>query len=117
MEEIFYASAVSLAARIRARELSSREVVEAYLARIEQVNPDLNAMVQLAADQARPEAAQADAALARGRLHGPLHGVPFTVKDWIEAAGLVCAAGEPSRATYVPAEDATVVTRMRQAGA
>jgi amidase len=77
--DITAASAGALADAIRAKTISSREVVDAYLARIEQVNPRLNAVCQVTADAARREAAEADAALARGAPKGPLHGVPFTV--------------------------------------
>lgn len=112
-----YTSATTLARRIRDREISAEEVVQAHLRRIEAINPLLNAVVQLAAEQALQEARAADADLARGRLRGPLHGVPFTVKDWIDAAGLPCTGGDPQFRARVPAEDATVVARMRQAGA
>jgi len=117
MDEMIYASATALAGAIRALKVSSAEVVEAHLRRIEAVNPRLNAVVQLAADSARSQARETDAALARGEVKGPLHGVPFTVKDWLETAGLVCAAGFPERAGFVPGQDATVVARMRAAGA
>ncbi len=117
VEDLTCASASSLARAIREREVSSGEVVEAHLRRIEAVNPRLNAVAQLTADAARKEAQAADDALARGELRGPLHGVPFTVKDWIETAGVVCAAGIKERRDFVPKRDATVVTRMRAAGA
>jgi amidase len=117
MDELFYSSATTLARRIRGGELSSEEVVQAHLRRIELVNPHLNAVVQLRGEQALVEARAADTALARGRPIGVLHGVPFTVKDWIDAAGLPCTGGDPSFRTRVPTEDATVVARMRQAGA
>jgi amidase len=117
MEELIYASATALARRIRDREVSALEVVQAHIQRIEQVNPDLNAVVQLAAEQALHQARAADVALARGQLVGPLHGVPFTVKDWIDAAGLPCTGGDLRFRDRVPAEDAPVVARMRQAGA
>lgn len=117
MSELTFTSAAALTAAIRAREVSAVEVVEIYLARVAAVNPRLNAVVQLAADGARAEARAADEALARGDVCGSLHGVPFTVKDVIETAGLVCAAGLPERATFTPARDATVVTRLRAAGA
>ena len=106
-----------MAKAILERKVSSLEVIDAHLERIEAVNPKLNAVVQLAGDTAREQAREADAALARGDAAGPLHGVPFTVKDWIETEGLVCAAGYEERANYVPKRDATVVARMRAAGA
>ena len=108
--------ALALARAIRAKELSSVEVVEAHLKRIEAVNPRLNAVVQLSRT-ALSEAHAADAAVARGETLGALHGVPFTVKDWIETAGIVCAAGVEMRREYVPKHDAPVVARMRAAGA
>lgn len=117
MDELFYLSATTLARRIRDRELSSEEVVQAHLRQIEVVNPRLNALVQLAEEQALVDARAADAALAHGQPIGALHGVPFTVKDWIDAAGLPCTGGDPEFRTRVPAEDATVVARMRQSGA
>ncbi len=117
MTELFYLSASTLARRIRERELSSEEVVRAHLQRIEQVNPRLNALVQARAEQALADAQAADRALARGAGVGALHGVPFTVKDWIDAAGLPCNGIEPEFRNRVPAEDATVVARLREAGA
>jgi amidase len=109
--------AVALAAAIRAKTCSAAEVVGAYLRRIGTVNPAINAVVQLAGEQAVAQARAADAALARGEALGPLHGVPFTVKDVLETAGVVSAAGLTARAAYVPARDAVVVARLRAAGA
>lgn len=117
MDQLTFLSAGELAQRIRQGEVTATAVVEAHLARIAAVNPRLNAVVQLTAAQALAEAQAADRALSRGERHGPLHGVPFTVKDWIETAGVVCAAGNEKYRDYVPAQDATVVARMRQAGA
>lgn len=110
------ASASATATAIRSGRVSAREVVEAHLARIAAVNPTLNAVVDVAAAEARRDAEAADRALARGEAVGPLHGVPFTVKDWIEVAGRRCTAGMPQYADHVPSEDATVVARLRQAG-
>ena len=115
--DVAAASATQIAAAIRAKKVSSVEVVEACLARINQVNPKLNAVVQLTADTARQEARAADAALARGDIKGPLHGVPCTIKDTIETAGVICTGGTKGRANYVPKADATVVARVRKAGA
>lgn len=114
--EITYASATELAAAIQQKELSSEEVVAAYLERIEAVNPHLNALTVLAPD-ALDQARQADADLARSEVRGPLHGVPFTVKDTFDTAGLVSAAGRQIRRQRAPSSDATVVKRMRGAGA
>jgi amidase len=117
MDELCYLSATTLARLIRDRQLSSEEVVQAHLQRIERINPRLNAVVQLAGEEALKDARAADAALANGLQRGALHGVPFTVKDWIDAAGLPCTGGDLAFRTRVPTEDATVVARMRQAGA
>jgi amidase len=117
MDEIIYASATELARAIREKEVSSEEVVEAHLARVEEVNPKVNAVVQLTADAARTRAREADAALARGDVWGPLHGVPVTIKDAFEMAGVVSAGGTKGRAQYVPQEDAAAVARYKAAGA
>ncbi len=106
-----------MARAIRAKQISSRELIEAHLARIAQVNPKLNAVVQLAAERALAEARRADDALAGGRDCGPLHGVPFTLKDAIEADGLISTGGTLGRKDFVPTEDAVVVRRLRDAGA
>jgi amidase len=117
MHELIYASATALAQAIRDKEVSSQEVVEAYLQRIEEVNPTLNAVVQLRAEAARAEARKADAVLARSEIKGPLHGVPLTIKDAIETAGIISTGGTKGRASFVPAQDATAVARLRAAGA
>ncbi len=116
MDTLTRASATTLARLIREREVSAVEVVQAHLHRIAQVNPHLNAIVQLAAEAALTTADAADAELKRGVV-GPLHGVPFTVKDWIDVAGLPCTGGDPRFRTRIPAEEAPVVIRMRRAGA
>jgi len=117
MDKLIYASASELARAIRAEEVSSEEVIEAHLQRIEEVNPKLNAVVQLTAEAARAQAREAAAALKRGEIKGPLHGVPMTIKDNLETADVICTAGTKGRASYVPTEDATVVKRLRDAGA
>jgi amidase len=109
-------SATELARLIRERQVSAREVVETHLQRIREVNDRLNAVVQLDAEGALQAAIDADDALARGNILGPFHGVPFTVKDWIETSGLICAAGIEQRSRYIPQRDATVVARVRSAG-
>jgi len=116
-DEIILKSAGELASAIRAKDLSSRMIVEAHLAQIAKVNPKLNAIVQLTADSARKEADEADAALARGEIRGSLHGVPVTIKDTLETAGVICTGGTKGRANYVPNADATAVARLRAAGA
>ena len=92
---------------------SSRRTVS----RIEQVNPQLNAVVQVDAERALEAARSADRALAQGIPVGPLHGVPFTAKDNFETAGIITAIGVAERASVVPAQDATAVARLKAAGA
>ena len=111
------ASAASLAAAIRARKVSAVEVLSVFLRRIEAVNGQLNAVVQLRGEAALAEARAADRGLARGRTPGPLHGVPFTIKDSFDTAGVVTTAGIKGREQHVPQRDATVVARLRAAGA
>ncbi|HSK92780.1 MAG TPA: amidase [Candidatus Angelobacter sp.] len=109
-------SATELARLIRDRNVSAREVMEEHLAAIERRNPTLNAIVAIA-DDALDSADARDRALARGEPIGPLHGVPFTAKDIIEAAGLPTTLGMIELADSRPDHDATVVGRMRAAGA
>ncbi|MBI3090993.1 MAG: amidase [Candidatus Tectomicrobia bacterium] len=117
MDDLLRASAAALARAIRAREVSSVEIVDACLRRIEAVNPTLNAVVQLTAESARSEARRADARLARGEAAAPLHGVPMTIKDAFETAGVISTGGTTGRARFVPRQDATAVARLRAAGA
>jgi amidase len=117
VEEIWLHGAVGIAEVIRERKVSSVEVVEAFLQRIEAVNPTINSVVVLARERAIEEARAADASLARGHAFGPLHGVPFTAKDVFDTAGVETSAGIPDRVGVVPQEDAVAVARMRRAGA
>jgi len=102
MSELWRKGAVELAAMIRDREVSSREVVQAHLDRIEVVNPHLNAIVRLLADQALAAADAADRAVADGARLGPLHGVPFTVKENIDLAGTPTTQGSRSWPRQLP---------------
>jgi amidase len=111
------ASATELVAALRRRRLGSRELLDAYLDRVDRLNPPLNAVVTLDAERARAEAAAADEAAARGESLGPLHGLPVTVKDSIETAGLPTVCGAPELAGHVPGRDAVAVARLRAAGA
>ncbi|MEJ2358193.1 MAG: amidase [Deinococcales bacterium] len=90
--------------------------MEAHLARIEERNPALNAVVTLDAERALRRAREADEALARGQVWGPLHGVPYTLKDGHQTAGMRTTAGFPPLAHYVPDQDGTVAARLKAAG-
>jgi amidase len=106
-----------VAGAIRIGQLSATEVVEAQLGRIEKFNPALNAIVTLDADNARCRAREADRAIATGEACGPLHGVPITLKDSFDTAGLRTTSGYRPFRDRVPVEDATPVARLREAGA
>ena len=116
-DPLHYSSAKSIAAAIREKRVSSVEMVAAFLARIEAVNSALNAVVQLRAEQARADARRADEALARGDSLGALHGVPMTIKDSLDTVGMISTGGTLGRAAFVPDRDATVVRRVKAAGA
>ncbi|WP_037356041.1 amidase [Amycolatopsis orientalis] len=116
-EEICYLPARELARRLRDRELSAREVLQAHLERIEQVNPRINAIVTLTAERATSEAAAADERLAHGEEVGPLHGIPVAHKDTHDVAGVRTTYGSPIFADHVPDSDTLVVERIRNAGA
>jgi amidase len=116
MMDIVFASARQVAAAIRAGHVSATEVLEAYLAQIASHNPALNAIITMDAERARERAREADEALARGELWGPLHGVPFTLKDAHATAGMRTTTGFPPLADYVPQEDSTVTARLKAAG-
>ena len=115
--EPWRASAGQLAAAIRSRELSAREAVEAQLQRIEAVNPRLNAITVVLAEEALAAATRADEASARDDDLGPLHGVPCTVKENIDVAGGVTSSGVLALAGAKAARDAPAVERLREAGA
>jgi amidase len=117
MKELILSSAKTIARAIRENRASSREVVKACVERIEQVNPRLNAVVQMDAERALKEAERLDEEQAGGRVRGPLHGVPMTIKDNLDTAGMVSTGGTKGRAGFVPDKDATVVKRLRAAGA
>ncbi len=117
MSELLTLSAVELAARVRRREVSPVEVVDAHIARIEQVNPVLNAVVDERFEAARAEARVAEAAVEAGQALGPLHGVPVTMKEFLAVGGMRHTAGIKAREGVVAADDAVVVARVRKAGA
>jgi amidase len=110
-------AATELAQRLRAREVSAREVVQAHLERVEAVNPSVNAIVTLTSSRALELAAAADEALAAGSDVGPLHGLPVAHKDLQDTAGVRTTYGSTLFADHVPSADSIVVERMRSAGA
>ena len=114
-DELCFASTTWMAAAIAGRRVSSLELVDACLARIERVNPAINAVVRFT-DDARDRARQADRERSRGSLHRPLHGVPFTLKDSLDTAGVVTTAGTIGWQDRVPTADATVAARLKAAG-
>ena len=116
-DELCDLSAIELVARIRRKDVSAREVMTAHLARIERVNPKVNAVVTLVAERAMADAARADERMARGEAAGVLHGLPVAHKDLLDTAGIRTTRGSPFYRDNVPASDAVVVTRMRAAGA
>jgi len=117
MNDAIYWSASALARALRARELSAREIVDACLARIDVVNPSINAVVQLIPERARSEADALDKLADSGHFKGPLHGVPITLKDSLDTAGIVSTGGTLGRRDFVPQQDAPVVARLRAGGA
>ncbi|MDE0241179.1 MAG: amidase [bacterium] len=113
MNDLCFQSACEIARAVREKEVSALEVVETHLERIEATHSALNAVVTLAADEARA----ADARQASGDPIGALHGVPVTIKDSIETAGILTTGGTTGLSNHVPERDAPVVTRLREAGA
>ena len=109
--------ATALTAAIRDKRVSSAELLDALLARVDEHNPAINAVVARDVDRAREQARAADAATAAGESWGPLHGLPMTIKDSIETEGLTTTSGAPELRDHVPARDASAVARLKAAGA
>jgi len=116
MTELAFRSAGELIEQMDAGAITSRDLLDLYLDRIERYDGRVNAVVALDVERARQRADAADAARARGVCWGPLHGLPITVKDCIETEGLRTTAGSERLATHVPERDATVVERLKRAG-
>ena len=112
-----YASVSEAAALLRGGEVSAVELTRLMLGRIEQMNAGLNAFITVTAELALAQAAQADRELADGRDRGPLHGIPVAIKDLIDTGGVLTTGGSRHYADRVPDSDATVVARLRDAGA
>jgi amidase len=117
MTALWQLTATELAARIRRRDVSAAEVMDAFLARIDAVNPRVNAIVTLDAEGARRGAAEADRRLAAGEPCGALHGLPVAVKDLEDTAGMRTTYGSPIYRDHVPTRDTLLVERLRGAGA
>src|SRR5438445_1099038 len=118
MPDLTFLSATSMAEQIRQKKLSPVELVEAHLAKIARLNPQLNAFVQVDADTALRQARVAEHSVTQGQSLGPLHGVPLSIKSSINVGGgLRCEAGTKLRAGCVPSPDAPLVARLRKAGA
>jgi Asp-tRNA(Asn)/Glu-tRNA(Gln) amidotransferase A subunit family amidase len=117
MPELTFLSVASMAEQIRQKKLSPVDLIEAHLSRIQELNPQLNAFVQLDVEGARRQALLAEAAVRDGRELGVLHGVPLSIKSSIEVAGLRWEAGTKLRAGIRGERDAPLVARLRQAGA
>jgi amidase len=116
-DELHFLPATDLTRLLRDGDISSVELLEQFLARVEQHGPAVNAVVALDAVRARERASQADAARRRGESWGPLHGLPMTVKDAFETEGLVTTSGAPELRDHVPDRDADAVARLKAAGA
>lgn len=115
--EIFSIGAIDIARRIKAADITSKAVIEAYFGRIEKLNPKYNALVRLNKDSAIEQAEMADLAVADGRSLGPLHGVPITLKDVHDTSDMETSHCHPSLAGRCPSEDGVVAKRLRAAGA
>jgi len=116
-ESICLLSAAEQAAMIHRKEISSRELLDAFVARVEKMNPEVNAVCTLAVESAHQQAEEADADAANGEWWGPLHGLPITIKDAIETAGIRSTGGAVELSDHVPTTDAPAVARLREAGA
>ncbi len=117
MNELNFQSATKLAQLIRGKEVSPVEVVEAHIQRIEEVNPKLNAFVTMTFDSAMEAARHSEQRITRGEDVGLMEGVPISIKDTIETAGVLTVSGTRLRETFVPERDAPVVAKLKRAGA
>lgn len=116
-DDIAFAPMWRLSQWIRAKQLTSERLTNIYLARIERLDPQILSIITLTRDVALSQAKQADAEIAAGRYRGPLHGIPYGVKDLLDTAGIATTYGAEPYRNRVPAEDSVVVGRLREAGA
>src|SRR6476659_6141283 len=117
MSEMNFLSAGAMAEQVRQKKVSPVELVDAHFARISAENPGLNAFVALDEGRARRDARMLEAEAVAGKIHGPLHGVPVSIKSSIDTEGLRCESGTRLRAGRIAARDAVLVSRLRAAGA
>jgi Asp-tRNA(Asn)/Glu-tRNA(Gln) amidotransferase A subunit family amidase len=117
MDSIYFAGIAEVVKKIRTKEISPREIIDAHLERIEKLQPKLNAFVHVDAEGARRQASAAEASVLRGDAAGALHGVAISIKSCIDVAGWPCPAGSRLRADYVACDDAVLVSRLRAAAA
>lgn len=115
--ELVFKTARALGELIRTRQVSSLDIIEAFLAQVEALNPRLNAFITVTADRARDRAREADADIRSGQYRGPLHGIPYALKDVVATRGIRTTNGSRVTATWVPDYDATIVERLDAAGA
>ncbi|MCH8745743.1 MAG: Asp-tRNA(Asn)/Glu-tRNA(Gln) amidotransferase GatCAB subunit A [Chloroflexi bacterium] len=115
--DIPFLPATELSGLLQRKEISPLEAVDAYLNRIEQVDPKLNSYITVLATEARQAALDAEREIAGGGYRGPLHGVPVAVKDQIHSKGIRTTDGSKIRSDFIPEEDATVLARLKEAGA
>src|SRR3979490_2984906 len=113
---LHFSSAIEIARLVRERRVSAIDVLEYFLARVAKYNPRLNAIIWLDAERARERAKEADAALARGQVWGPLHGVPMTIKESYNVAGSPTTWGDPKLRNNVTETSALAVERLEKAG-
>ena len=116
-KDIPFLTATKLGELIKSKEVSPVEAVEAYLDRIEEVDPRVNSYITVCHEEARQAAKESEAALARGEYRGPLHGVPVAVKDQLLTKGIRTTSGCTVYKDFVPDEDATVIAKLKEAGA
>lgn len=117
MTDITFLSAVEMCRQIRERKISPVELADMHLAKIERLNPKLNAFVQVDPERVRREARDAESLVTTGEVLGPLHGVPISIKSSIDVSGMRCEAGTRLRAGHIATQDAPLVERLRRAGA
>lgn len=116
-EPIYFSSATAIAKAIRNKEISSEEITKVFLDRISYVNPKINAVIQLATEKVLNSARKADEIIAKGGKLGHFHGVPMTIKDSFDTEGVISSAGTLGRSKYIPEKNASVVNRLKNAGA